>query len=163
MQIVLARTVLVARYTLRGLGYIAAYLALGTYASVVATLVGMLFIFVPALGGTGLIAVFVFFPAGLPIGFPLSMPVTFIVCPVLTVLLKEDPATNLLALAVGGAITGGLITGWWGDLDSLFVVAGTAAGLVAGMTYSRMARKLIGTDKRRDRGYTRRSAEPAAP
>jgi hypothetical protein len=106
--------VIAARYTLRGLGYIAAYLALGTYASVVATLVGMLFIFVPVLGGHGFLAVFVFFPVGLPIGFLLSMPVTFIVLPILTVLLKEDPATNLLTLAVGGAISGGLVTGWWG-------------------------------------------------
>jgi hypothetical protein len=145
MQIEPARTVIVARYTLRGAGYLGAYLALGTYASVVATLVGMLVIFVSVSGGHGLVVVLLYLPAGLVIGFPLSMPVTFIVCPVLTVLLKEHPATNLLALAVGGAITGGLVTGWWGDLSSLFGLAGTAAGLVAGMAYSKMARKLIGT------------------
>jgi hypothetical protein len=147
MQIALARTRVAARYTLRGIGYVVAYVALGTFTSVVATIFGLLLVCIIGMGWAGPVAIALIpiIPiVGLPIGFLLSVPVTFVVCPLLSLFLKRYPATNISALALG-SITGGLVTWWWVGLSHTFskmstelVVGGTAAGFLAGVIYGTM-------------------------
>lgn len=149
-QLSITTTKSVARCALHGLGYLSAYLAFGTLTSVVAATCGTILVCLVGMGWSGIAAV-VFNPAipivGLPIGFLLSMPVTFFVLPALSLFLQHRPATHLFALSVSGAATGGWITSLWVDYASKFsgiatelIVAGAAAGLISGMAYAAMVR-----------------------
>ena len=139
-----------ARYALRGIGYVVAYVVFGTLASAVATVFGVFFVFILGMGLSGIVAVVAlpFVPLiGIPIGFALSMPVTFLLLPVLALLLKHRPATSILVFSITAALTGGCVTWWWVGLSKTFsgialelVISGFAAGAVAGMAYAAMVR-----------------------
>ena len=148
----IANTKVAARCTFRALGFVTAYFIFGTITSMAAALFGLFFVLFAGMGWQGAAAV-VFIPFipifGFLIGFLLSTPVTFVVLPALTLLLKHRPATHLLALSVSGAVTGGWITSLWVSRTSQFsgistelIAAGATAGLVAGMIYAAMVRSL---------------------
>lgn len=135
-----------------GAGYLAAYLVFGAVASVAGSVVGTVIIFIAAIGWEGLVGFFALplIPVfGVPLGLLLSIPVTFVVLPLLTLPLKRFAFTHLIALSVAGAAAGGWVTWWWIGLNKFsgyaptFVFAGAVAGLTAGVVYAAMVQGVL--------------------
>jgi hypothetical protein len=152
IQFTTANTKVAARCTFRTLGYVTAYFIFGILTSMAAALFGLFFVLFAGMGLDGAAAI-VFIPfipiVGFPIGFLLSMPITFVLLPALTLLLKHRPATHLFVLSLSGAIAGGCITSLWvgttrqfSGISTELVAAGATAGLVAGIIYAAMVRGL---------------------
>jgi len=135
------------RAGIRGFAHIAILGLLSFFASVVAAIVGTL---IMVIGGYAF--VFVFLPFVLPwalwMGFKLSLPVTFGVLPVISLVVKSSSAVRLLVLAldefIGGAF---IILCRLGTVvahppqpsagSQLVILAGALAGAAAGAFYGR--------------------------
>ena len=135
-----------------GAGYLAAYLLFGAISSLAGSVVGTFIIFIAAIGWEGLVGFFALplIPVfGVPLGLLLSIPVTFVVLPLLTLPLKRFAFTHLFALSVAGTAAGGWVTWWWIGLNRFsgyaptFVFAGAVAGFTAGVIYAAMVRGVL--------------------
>lgn len=132
-------------------GYVGAYLFLGTFTSLVASIFGVLAVSFLLAGGAGVIfalvlpSIYVLYV--LPIGLVLSVPVTFGVLPLLAILLKRRPAIHMLSSTLGGGISGLLPVQLWmnavharPETRVAFLMVGFAAGVIAGIIYATLVR-----------------------
>jgi hypothetical protein len=160
-QFTIAKNKSVARGTLCVLRYVTAYFTFGIFASAAAALFGFFFTSLIGLGWQGTLGAFAMpvIPIfGFLVGFLLSMPVTFVVLPALALLLNVRSATQVFVLAVSGAIAGGGTMALMPLLfdhaanpskAAMFIVTGTGAGMIAGMTYAAGLRNLRKLSDRR--------------
>jgi hypothetical protein len=137
-----------------GIGLVAAYFVFGSITSILSALVGILVVPILRFGFSGaavlIIPIVPYF--AYPIALALSVPVTFCALPIVALIFRHRPATQLLALALTGAISGCAVLWLWVSTWTTktqiqwgadeFIIAGAFAGAVAGMLYSGLSRSL---------------------
>jgi hypothetical protein len=137
-------------------GYITCFGFVSTIASVIAAVLGTISTFLIWAGPDGIAAV-AFIPIiplfAFPIGFLLSIPVTFILLPIGVLCLRRFRALLPFGAGLIGLIGGGLVTWLWtrsaaypkflanADVASALILSGCISGLIVGVFYGQFGQE----------------------